>query len=46
VAESCCREAGVRALHLEVGSENETARQLYSREGFALRRHTLMSKRI
>jgi ribosomal protein S18 acetylase RimI-like enzyme len=46
VAESCCRENGVRALHLEVGRDNEKARGLYRSWGFAERAHALMSKRL
>jgi len=39
--------AGVRALHLEVGRDNEQARRLYTRVGFAPReRYMLMSKHL
>jgi GNAT superfamily N-acetyltransferase len=46
VAEDCCREAGARALHLEVGHGNDTARRLYRSWGFEERPHALMSKRL
>jgi ribosomal protein S18 acetylase RimI-like enzyme len=46
VAEACCREAGVQALHLEVGHGNDTARRLYRSWGFGDRPHALMSKRL
>ena len=39
------REAGVRALHLEVHRDNETARRLFARAGFSPRDgYTRMSK--
>ncbi|HEY6548442.1 MAG TPA: GNAT family N-acetyltransferase [Vicinamibacteria bacterium] len=44
VAEDCCREAGARALHLEVGHTNDSARRLYHSWGFAERPFALMSK--
>lgn len=41
------RRAGVRALHLEVASENERARRLYRKAGFAGREQFhLMSRRL
>jgi GNAT superfamily N-acetyltransferase len=46
VAEACCREAGARALHLEVGHANAAARRLYASWGFEERKHALMSKRL
>ncbi|WP_204114079.1 GNAT family N-acetyltransferase [Shimia biformata] len=40
-------EAGVKAIHLEVDSDNESARRLYSRAGFELRdRYALMTRRL
>jgi ribosomal protein S18 acetylase RimI-like enzyme len=40
-------EAGVKALHLEVDRDNETAKRLYTRAGFSLReRYMLMTKRL
>lgn len=38
-----CTERGVRALHVEVGAENEIARRLYARAGFADGGHLLLS---
>jgi len=46
VAEACCVEADARALHLEVGLENDKARRLYLSWGFEERPHALMSKRL
>lgn len=46
VAEACCREAGARALHLEVGHGNRAARGLYASWGFEERPHELMTKRL
>jgi len=40
-------KAGVKALHLEVDRDNETAKRLYTRAGFKAReRYMLMSKRL
>ncbi|MBK0326765.1 GNAT family N-acetyltransferase [Rhodobacteraceae bacterium F11138] len=40
-------QAGLKALHLEVDRENETARRLYGRAGFKARdSHMLMSRRL
>jgi ribosomal protein S18 acetylase RimI-like enzyme len=44
VAEACCLEAGVRALHLEVRHDNEAAQSLYRSWGFDDRESYLMSK--
>lgn len=39
--------AGIKAIHLEVGRDNETAKRLYTRAGFAPReRYVLMTKRL
>lgn len=39
--------AGVKALHLEVAEENETAQRLYARCGFSLRKgYHLMTRRL
>jgi ribosomal protein S18 acetylase RimI-like enzyme len=46
VAEDCCRQAGVRALHLEVRPDNARARRLYAGEGYADREYYLMSKKL
>jgi ribosomal protein S18 acetylase RimI-like enzyme len=46
VAEAYCRAAGVRALHLEVELEKETALGLYRRWGFVDHRRRLMTKRL
>jgi ribosomal protein S18 acetylase RimI-like enzyme len=42
--ESVAAELGVRALHLEVGPENESAFDLYRGAGFRDRRHRLMTR--
>ena len=42
--ESVAAGLGVKALHLEVGPDNESALGLYRRAGFADRRHRLMTK--
>lgn len=40
-------EAGVKAVHLELDQDNETAQRLYTRAGFAIRdRYKLMSRRL
>lgn len=40
-------EAGLKALHLEVDHDNETARRLYARCGFRLRgRYALMTRTL
>jgi ribosomal protein S18 acetylase RimI-like enzyme len=44
VAEAHAREADVHALHLVVRPENEGARRLYEREGFALVPRLLLTK--
>jgi len=41
-----CRSLGVRALHLEVGRENETALEFYRRHGFADHNRGLMTRWI
>ena len=45
-AERCCREAGIRALHLEVRPHNAQARRLYASAGYQDREHYLMSKKL
>ena len=45
-AERCCREAGIRALHLEVRPDNARARRLYGSAGYADREYYLMSKKL
>lgn len=45
-AERCCREAGIRALHLEVRPDNEKARRLYGSAGYVDREYYLMSKKL
>ena len=42
--ESVATGLGVKALHLEVGPDNESALGLYRRAGFEDRRHRLMTK--
>ena len=42
--ESVAAGLGVKALHLEVGPDNESAKGLYRRAGFLDRRHRLMTK--
>ena len=44
VAEAICREAGVRAVHLEVEHGNESAARLYRSWGFANHHRALMTK--
>jgi ribosomal protein S18 acetylase RimI-like enzyme len=44
VAESICRQAGVRAVHLEVEHGNESAARLYQSWGFANHNRALMTK--
>lgn len=46
LAETACRAAGVRALHLEVEHANAAGRALYDRSGFADHARTLMTKRL
>ena len=46
VAEERFREAGVRALHLEVHPDNAPARRLYASAGYADRKYYLMSKKL
>lgn len=41
-----CREVGVKALHLEVERENENARKVYLKNGFADHNRFLMTKWI
>lgn len=38
-----CEDYGVRALHVEVGPENDVARRLYERAGFHDSRHLLLT---
>lgn len=40
------REAGIKAVHLEVDPANETAQRLYARAGLVLREYRLMSARL
>jgi ribosomal protein S18 acetylase RimI-like enzyme len=44
--EAAARELGVRALHLEVERENESARELYRRRGFRDNDRLLMTKML
>jgi ribosomal protein S18 acetylase RimI-like enzyme len=44
VAEQVCREAGVRALHLEVERTNLGAKSLYEKRGFYEHSRHLMTK--
>jgi ribosomal protein S18 acetylase RimI-like enzyme len=46
VAEDACREAGIRALHLEVEHVNTRARALYERIGYETHDRHLMTKRF
>lgn len=46
VAEAACREAGIRALHLEVEHQNPRARALYERNGYVAHERHLMTKRF
>lgn len=43
-AESCARELGVKAVHLEVDPDNEPALDLYRRIGYADHERRLMTK--
>ena len=43
-AEELCRRAGVAALRLEVGRENQPAQALYQHSGFAEEARNLMTK--
>jgi GNAT superfamily N-acetyltransferase len=38
-----CAERGVRALHVEVGPDNDAARRVYARAGFADGGHLLLT---
>jgi GNAT superfamily N-acetyltransferase len=46
LAESFCRQSGVRALHLEVERHRNEARELYRSRGFESRSRELMTKRL
>jgi ribosomal protein S18 acetylase RimI-like enzyme len=46
LAKAACREAGVRALHLEVERANARARALYARSGFTDQDRLLLTKRL
>lgn len=46
LAEELCREAGVRALHLEVEFQNSEAKRLYARSGYYEHTRHLMTKRF
>ncbi len=41
-----CRSLGVRALHLEVGRENDSALEFYKRNGFVNHGRSLMTRWI
>jgi ribosomal protein S18 acetylase RimI-like enzyme len=43
---SACAKRGVRALHVEVGPENLTARGLYERSGYMNSGHQLLSLQL
>ncbi|MGC2695182.1 MAG: GNAT family N-acetyltransferase [Candidatus Angelobacter sp.] len=43
-AEEICRKAGIKALRLEVGRENQPAQSLYRHGGFAEEARNLMTK--
>ena len=44
LAETACREAGVKALHLEVEHTNTRAQELYRRAGYVDHQRYLMTK--
>jgi GNAT superfamily N-acetyltransferase len=46
VAEAVCRNAGVRALHLEVERGKDGARRLYEKTGFVEHSRYLLTKRL
>lgn len=46
VVAAACREVGVRALHLEVERDNEGARALYRKWGFADHDRLLLTRRL
>lgn len=46
LAESECRQSGVKALHLEVENYKEIAKDLYRKFGFVDQNRKLMTKRI
>lgn len=46
LAEEVCREAGVRALHLEVEFENPGAKRLYARTGYYEHTRHLMTRKF
>jgi GNAT superfamily N-acetyltransferase len=46
LAEELCRDAGVRALHLEVEFENSEAKRLYARSGYYEHTRHLMTKKF
>jgi len=46
VAEAVCRNAGVRALHLEVERGKDNARRLYERHGFVEHSRYLLTKPV
>ena len=46
VAEECCRELGIGALHLEVERDNAAAQRLYRAKGFVDHERYLMTRRI
>jgi ribosomal protein S18 acetylase RimI-like enzyme len=43
-AEDLCKKAGIRALRLEVGRENQPAQSLYRAAGFEIAERNLMTK--
>ena len=46
LAEEVCREASVRALHLEVEFENPEAKRLYARSGYYEHTRHLMTRKF
>lgn len=46
ISEAYCRDAGVKALHLEVEHHRERARALYAQAGFESHERHLMTKRL
>jgi GNAT superfamily N-acetyltransferase len=44
--EATCRDLGIRAVHLEVSHQNDAARRLYTRAGFAVHGTDFMTRWI